>query len=345
MSPLRATVRSTRRRRLLRGALPFLLLGLMLVAFAALPPVSGSRASSFNVYNAMQNWAAFGLVAIGLGVTMIAGEFDLSVLGVFAISGMLAVKIGEHSVVLALLVVIAVAAAIGAAQGMLIAKTEINSMALTLGTYVALLGTTGVLGDSNSVSFSKLNVGETLDATKFEILSWRSLITIFVLVAVVLVAQFTSVGRDVRAVGGERRASRVAGVQVDRVLVGVFVLSAACSALGGALLAFSLATAVPDPGLSPLTFAVTASLLGGVSLVGGSGTALGIAAGALTLSLLQELFSLLATPDYVSNLVTGCLLVLATIVAAPELLRRWRMLRSPRSAVEGASVRVESPTG
>jgi ribose/xylose/arabinose/galactoside ABC-type transport system permease subunit len=109
-------------------------------------------------------------------------------------------------------------------------------------------------------------------------------------------------------------------------------------------LAYSFATALSDPGLTPLTFAVTASLLGGVSLVGGTGSAVGIAAGALTLTLLQELFSLLATPTYASSLITGALLVLATIVAAPELLARWKSLRAPRArrADAGAATTLSS---
>ena len=143
--------------------------------------------------------------------------------------------------------------------------------------------------------------------------------------------RFTPVGRDIRAVGGDRRASRMVGVEVDRVLIGVFVdVGCMCSALGGILLAYSFATALSNPGLFPLQFAVTAAILGGVSLVGGVGGVVGIAAGALTLSLLQELFSLLAAPTYLSSLITGVLLVLATFVAAPDLSARWKSLRSPR---------------
>jgi ribose transport system permease protein len=151
---------------------------------------------------------------------------------------------------------------------------------------------------------------------------------VFALVFVVM--RFLPVGRDIRAVGGDRRASRIVGVEVDRVLVGVFIASAVCSALGGILLAYSFATALSNPGLYPLQFAVTAAILGGVSLVGGVGDVVGIAAGALTLSLLQELFSLLAAPTYLSSLITGVLLVLATFAAAPSLSARWKSLRSPR---------------
>jgi len=111
-----------------------------------------------------------------------------------------------------------------------------------------------------------------------------------------------------------------------------------CSALGGILLAYSFATALSNPGLYPLQFAVTAAILGGVSLVGGVGGPIGIAAGALTLSLLQELFSLLAAPTYLSSLITGILLVLATFIAAPDLSARWKSFRSPRARGVDASV-------
>ena len=73
-------------------------------------------------------------------------------------------------------------------------------------------------------------------------------------------------GRELRAIGGDRRASRAAGVRVDRLLVGTFVASGVLSALGGSLLSFSLGSANPDPGVQPLILAVAAALLGGASL-------------------------------------------------------------------------------
>jgi ribose/xylose/arabinose/galactoside ABC-type transport system permease subunit len=73
---------------------------------------------------------------------------------------------------------------------------------------------------------------------------------------------------------------------------------------------------------------------------------IGIAVGALTLSLLQELFSILAVPTYVSSLITGVLLVLATIVAAPDLASRWKSWRTPRagSAAVAATASPSQPT-
>jgi ribose/xylose/arabinose/galactoside ABC-type transport system permease subunit len=335
-------VRRTPLARRVRTAMPFVLLAVMLVAFFVLPGLSGRSAGTFNVYNAMQNWASVGLLALGVGLTMIAGEFDLGALGIYAFAGMIAVRVGGHGALLGIVVAVAVGGLIGLVQGVIVARLRINSMPVTLGFYIALIGATSALSHSKSVSFSNLDIGATLDATKLEFFSWRSLIAIIVFALVIVVLRFTRLGRELRAIGGDRRASRVVGVGVDRVLVGTFVVSGLCSAIGGSLLAYSLATAVPDPGIAPLTFAVTATLIGGVSLVGGVGSPLGIAAGGITLSLLQELFSVLATPDYVENIVTGTLLVVATIIAAPELVARWKSLRAPR-AVHAAAPEEARP--
>jgi ribose/xylose/arabinose/galactoside ABC-type transport system permease subunit len=323
--------------------MPYALLGIMCAALFLLPQFADRQMSTFNVYDALQLWSAYGLVALGVGLTMVVGEFDFGVLGVFAKCPMIAVKLGEYNLFLGLGAALALAAFVGLLEGAIVAKLRVHSMPVTLGFYIALLGANVAIGNSQSVSFSNLDVGSALDAVKFYIFSWRSIIALTVFALVFLVMRFSHVGRDIRAVGGDRRASQMVGVEVDRVLIGVFITSAVCSALGGILLAYSFATALSNPGLYPLQFAVTAAILGGVSLVGGVGGAVGIAAGALTLSLLQELFSLLAAPTYLSSLITGILLVLATFAAAPDLSARWKSLRAPRARADVAASAVSQP--
>ena len=311
--------------------MPYGLLVAMVAVLLALPVISGQSTTAFNVYDALQLWSAYGLVTLGVGLTMIAGEFDFGMLGVFAFCPMIAVKVGEYNTLLGFVLALGFAALIGFLQGAIVAKLRLHSMPVTLGFYIALLGGAMTIGHSQSVSFSNLDLGSALDDQKLQILSWRSLIAAAVFAAVFLVMRFTSFGRELRAVGGDRRASRMVGVEVDRVLILVFVVSALCAALGGTMQAYSFATALSDPGQAPLKYGVTAAILGGVSLAGGVGGVFGIAVGALTLSLLQELFSILAAPTWVSNLVTGALLVLATIAAAPDLSARWKSFRTPRA--------------
>ena len=230
-----------------RTVMPYVLLATLIVVLFVMPRLYGKTVSIFNVYDSLQYWSAYGLVALGLGLTMIAGEFDFSVLGIFAACPMIAVKVGEHGALLGLVVALGIAAVVGFLEGVIIARLRINSMAVTLGFYIALLGVSVTIANDETVSYSDYNVGSMLDATKLRILSWSSIIAIVVFAIVVVVMHYTHIGRDVRAVGGDRRASRTVGVEVDRVLIGVFVTSAVCSALGGVLLAYSLATAVPDP--------------------------------------------------------------------------------------------------
>jgi ribose transport system permease protein len=311
---------------------PFAILALMTLALVALPFVTEYTVRKANVYDIFQNFSSYGLVALALGVTIIAGEFDLSVSSMYLLGGMVAVLTGAGSPVLGILAALGTAIVVGLVQGSLIAGFRLNSMPVTLGGYLVVLGITYILGHSKSVIYEDYNVGLRLDKPIAAIFSIRSLIALGIFVVAAVVLRYLRVGRDIRAIGGDRRAARVAGVPVDRLLVGVFVISALGAALPGALLSYSLATASPtNIGVDVLTFSATAALIGGVSLSGGKGGPIGIAAGVLSLSVLQEILAIVRSPDYVSSLITGGLLVVVTIVWAPELTQWFRTTRVVKS--------------
>jgi ribose/xylose/arabinose/galactoside ABC-type transport system permease subunit len=314
--------------RLLRRSLPVFILGVVTLALMALPLYSDVAASSFSVNNAFQNAASLGLLALGVGLTMIIGEFDLSTLGVYAFSGMMAVQLGTEWPVGGLLLAVSIAGVFGAAQGYLIARTGISSVPLTLAGYIIMLGASHLVSDSATLIYSNYDVGIWLDNVVGWVFSVRILIVVALFVLVASIMKWTRLGREIRAVGGDRRASRASGVQVDRIIVGVFIASACLSAIGGALFAYSSSAAKPDLGLAPFIFAVTAVLLGGVSLAGGRGGSLGILVGVVSLSLLETLFSLQGTPVYVVNLIRGALLMLVVVIEAPDLRRALIAMRS-----------------
>lgn len=307
---------------------PYLILALMVVILALLPALTQYTVHTANVYDILQNFASYGLVALALGITIMAGEFDLSVSSMYLLGGMVAVLTGAGSPLLGILAALGTAVLVGLVQGSLIARFRLSSMPVTLGGYLVVLGITYILGHSKSVTYSNYNVGLRLDKPVLQIFSIRSLVSIAIFVVAALVLRYVRVGRDIRAIGGDRRAARVAGVSVDRVLVGAFVFSALGAALPGALLSYSLATASPtNIGFDVLTFSATAALIGGVSLSGGKGGAPGIAAGVLSLGVLQEILSILRSPDFVSSLITGGLLVVVTIIWAPDLAQWFRTVR------------------
>jgi ribose transport system permease protein len=337
--------------RKLRTAYPFLILGLAALGMTVAPRFSDGSITVFNVYNVFQIFADLGLLALALGLVMIAGEYDLSTAGAYVLGGILAVKLGEEHALIGIAAALIMGLLVGCVQGGIVAKLGLSAIPVTLGGYLLLIGTGHVVSGSRNLNYQNYAIGEVLDRPIASIFSVRSLATFGIFGLVWLVMSFTRIGPEMRAVGGDRRAGRVAGVPVGRTLILVLVVAGVFSALGGVLTSYSLASASPDVGLGPLIFATIAALLGGVSLAGGRGSALGIAAGVLSYAALQETLAVSGAPDHVANLVTGSLLLMVTAATAPELGRQLRTVRTrlasrgPGMASSGPLARVSSTPG
>jgi ribose/xylose/arabinose/galactoside ABC-type transport system permease subunit len=167
------------------------------------------------------------------------------------------------------------------------------------------------------------------------LLSVRSAAALAVFALAALMMTYTHIGRDVIATGSDRRASRIAGLNTDRVIIGVFAASGASAALAGVLLSYSLGAASPVALADVLAPAAAAAIVGGVSVVGGRGSPMGIAAGVLTLCILRSGLSAIGVAPHVHDLVTGGILIFIAILDAPDLARRvttWRLDRAERQA-------------
>jgi ribose transport system permease protein len=312
--------------------LPLVAFGITVLAFVSVPAYTDASVRTFDVYNALQVVARLGPIARALGLTMIAGEFDLSVVGTYALGGMLTVQAGQEHYAYGVLAAIGAGATIGLVQGTLIAGLRLPSMPVTLATYIALLGLTSALSGGLTKTYSNASVTLWVDQPVLQFFSPRSLITLGLFLAAAVVLGGSRWGRELRAIGGDRRASRVAGVRAGRLLVGTFVVSGTLSALGGSLLSFSLGSANPDPGVQPLILATAAALLGGASLTGGRGSAVGLFGGVAAVALLAEIATLTALPAYVTQLFYAGLLGIIVVVDAPDLHRAVVRLRRTRSA-------------
>jgi ribose/xylose/arabinose/galactoside ABC-type transport system permease subunit len=172
------------------------------------------------------------------------------------------------------------------------------------------------------VSFDNIDLALALNETIATLFSVRSLVAIAFFVISIFIFFTTRIGRDLTATGSNRRAALVSGVNVGGIIVVSFAFSSTMSALGGALLSFSLASASPAGLADVLVPAITAAILGGVSLAGGTGNPLGLAAGVVTLSLLRSGLNALAVPPYVNDIASGLILLAVAIADAPYLLRR-----------------------
>lgn len=312
------------------------LLGAVWIAFPVLNPGFASWDAVFSV---LQGAALLGLIAIGLGVAMIAGELDLSVASVAAVSGIFAVKFIGFGLVPAILLASAISAGFGAVQGFCIARLKISSLVFTIGTLFALRGVANLLTNSQSVlmPIDKLNLSDELIKRLF-VFSPFSMVTIVVVVMAGAGLALTRWGRELYAIGGARRESAAAGVPQRRPIVLAFTVSGFTAGLAGALAGVVAGSGSAQAYSNYLLLGVTAALVGGIGLYGGTGTMMNIALGTLILqSFIAGLVDQNASQD-IQQLATGGLLLLVIVVefatmrddgGRMQLIRRWLVVRPP----------------
>jgi ribose/xylose/arabinose/galactoside ABC-type transport system permease subunit len=290
-----------------------------LIAFIVVPGFYGDQLNAGAWYNGFQGFAPLGLVALGLGLTLVAGEFDVSVLGMQVLGGVLAVRAGAHSGILGVTAAVAGCGMLGYLQGYVIARWRLPSLPVTIGSYIALIGLTNVLAGNNTLTYANTGVSIWVDHTVLGWFSPHSLVTFAVFAGALVLIGCTRLGPQIKALGGDRRASRVSGIPVERRVALLFTASAALAALAGALQAYSEASTELDPGVQPLILAVAAAVLGGVSLSGGRGVVWGLMLGALAVALLEQLFTVISLSASMTQIVFGALLLVIVCADAPDL--------------------------
>ena len=303
-------------------ARPLLILAACIVLLAVADWGEGRFLSATTPFSMLQIFANGAMVALGLGLSMMIREFDLSVVGIFAATGCVAVLTGEVNPWLGIGYALAIGLAAGVIQGLIIVRFALGSVGVTLGGLLIFVGVAYVLTESRTVPYENLAVALFVNRPLAGIFSLRSLICVAVFAAAAMVVGFTRLGRDLIAIGSDRRAAVIAGVNVNALIIGVFAFSGFCAALSGALLSYSLASATPQ-GLSDVIVpAAAAAILGGVSLGGGTGRPLGIATGVLILAALRSGLNAVGAPPFVNDVAMGAVLFTVAILDGPYLMRR-----------------------
>jgi ribose transport system permease protein len=310
-----------------RSLRPYLLLALIVAILSIIDGGRGRFFTSATVFSTLQEFATFGLVALGLGMSMIIREFDISVGGMMSMAGCIAVLTGERSPELGIALALLFGLCWGLFQGAVMIWLRLGSIGVTLGGLLTLSGLAYVVTGNISITYPRMDVALAVNKPLLELFSLRSLVTL----AAFLVAAFfmarTRVGRDIYAVGSDRRASLVAGVRANLIIPGVFACSGVLAALAGSLLSYGLAAASGVALTDALVPATAAAIIGGVSLMGGRGTPIGIMGGVLVLGMLRAGLDAVGTPPAVHDAVTGGVLFLVAIADAVDLNPRLFAIR------------------
>jgi ribose/xylose/arabinose/galactoside ABC-type transport system permease subunit len=306
---------------------PFAVLAACVVLLAVLDGGQGRFLSAATAYSTLQIFATISLVTLGLGLTMMIREFDLSVVGMYGMAGCIAVLTGTLHPWLGLYIALAIGLAAGLAQGFIIVRLHLSSVGVTLGGLLVFVGIAYVLTESRSLPYDNIGVALRLNERIGGIFSVRSVVALVFFAGAAAIFAWTRIGRDIIAIGSDRRAAMTAGVKVDALMIGIFAFSGLCAALSGVLLSYSLASASPAGLSDVIAPAAAGAILGGVSLGGGSGRPLGIAAGALTLAVLRSGLNAVGAPPFVNDITMGVVLLAVATLDGPHLARRLIVAR------------------
>lgn len=291
---------------------------LAIVAVVVFTVLSPNFLGLGNIYAVVQSFGVLAIVATGLMLTMVAGEFDLSVAGTVPLAGIITISVAQVSNAwIGILVAVAACVGIGILNGFITAYFRLPSLAVTVGTMLLAIGLGFAISRGQVVTITDFSFTLALDQPLLGVFSARSLTQLLLVALVGVMLSLTWWGLAIRSVGSDSSRAIASRVSPFRTIILVFVISGAFAGVAGSLQSLSLGAGVLGDNQALLLQAVTAAIIGGTALTGGRGTVVGVAAGALLLSVLANGLGLLGATTALIQLTNGALLLIVILVNRP----------------------------
>lgn len=266
----------------------------------------------------LQQVMVVGTLAIGQTLIILTGGIDLSNGMIMALSSVLmtgfAVRSGMDPI-LAIFAGVAIGVVFGLLNGWLVTAIRLPPFIVTLGMLNIVFALVRIYSTSTITNLpsAQLFFGNTFSIGGTEI-TYGSVLMLFLYGLVWFVLRSTPAGRAVYAVGDNPEAARLAGINTNRVILGVYAVAALCYAIAGLLLVSRTGVGDPQAGQTGNLDSITAVVLGGTSLLGGRGHIFGTLIGALIVGVFRNGLQLMGVESNYQVLITGVLVILAVSV-------------------------------
>jgi ribose transport system permease protein len=275
-----------------------------------------------NIQNLMKQMAIQGVIGIGAVLVILTAGIDLSVGSLVAVANVVMAQMLVHAglpVWLAIALVLMVAACVGLVNGVLVYDLRLPPFIATLGMMIVLRGAALLLSRGRTISGLPRSIADFAKHTTLLIpnLFW---ILILVTVAVEVVLRRTSFGRYIYAIGSNREAARLSGVNTRLVTYGVYMLASFLGGIAGCMVTARTWQGSSNAGTSFELDAIAAAVLGGASLMGAEGSAVGAFIGALVMVTIYNGCNLLGVDSNWTKVIVGVILI--ATVAADQFRKR-----------------------
>lgn len=275
--------------------------------------------SAGNVLNVLRQTSINAIIAAGMTFVILTGGIDLSVGSILALCGAISASLlaAGHSALIAIGLPLILGAILGMISGMFISYGKLQAFITTLVTMTFLRGATLVFTDGKPIS-----IGFEENTNLFDMIGAGTILgiptPIYIMVIVYGISYYvlnhTKFGRYVYAVGGNEEATRLSGINIDKVKVKVYAISGLLSALAGIVVTARLFSAQPTAGSGYELDAIAAVVLGGTSLAGGIGRITGTITGALIIGVLSNALNLLNVSSYYQMMIKALVILVAVLI-------------------------------
>jgi len=269
-----------------------------------------------NLLNVVRQVSIIAIVSFGMTMVILTGGIDLSVGSMLAFSGAIAAGMIVNSglnVFLAIFIGLAAGTALGLFNGIAVAKAKLPAFIVTLAMMTVARGFTLIYTNGRPISgFNK--TFRFFGAGYLGSIPVPVLIMFILLAVIYILLKKTPLGRYIYAIGGNEKATKLSGINTDKIKIAVYALNGFLAAVSGIILTSRLNSAQPMAGEGYELDAIAAVVLGGTSLSGGSGGVVGTIVGALIIAVLNNGLNLLNVSSFYQLVAKGAVILLAVFL-------------------------------
>ena len=268
-----------------------------------------------NLVNILKQASINGILAFGMMFVIISGGFDMSVGSTVAFSGILAAMLGQgnNPLILALIAALLAGLGVGLINGVGVAVGELPPFIMTLGTMTAVRGLALLASNGKPV----IGMSEPYKAIAAGSIAGIPMLAIFLIIVIIIcsfVLAKTVYGRRVYACGGNLQAAKVAGINTTAIRISTFAIAGFLAGLCGFLMTSRVTIGQPTAAESYEMDAITACVVGGVSMTGGVGKPWGVVVGTLLITVIANGLDILGVSSHWQKIVKGLIIVLAVLI-------------------------------
>lgn len=277
-----------------------------------------------NLLTVTLQMAIYALLAMGISYVLIIGGAELSAGSVVGLSGMLFVVFLSNGipVFFAALLSLVISVVIGIFNGFMVTKMHMIPFVATLGTQYIARGFTQILSSGSSISLrtalpddGALSVMSFIGSGRiFDIIPFATVIVLVFLVIHYLLLNKTTLGRKIYAVGSNPEAARLSGIKSDKTTIIAYTISACMAGIAGLMLVMRVSTAQATAGTGYEFEGIAASVIGGISMLGGEGHITGAIIGAAILAVMRNGMNLIGINAFWQNVITGFVIIFAVFI-------------------------------